>query len=96
MMGHEEVPFEVSPELFDHSKRSTLGLPSVAGAETFTIFAPNDDDPDATCSHLPFCPKFNHGVHIESFEGGLRATWQACPTGEDSADGAPTATTRGR
>ena len=86
-MKHEEPPFEVSPGLFDHSKRSTLGLPSVAGAETFTIFAPNDDDANETCAHLPFCPKFNHGVRIGAFEGGLRATWQACPTGEDSADG---------
>ena len=86
-MKDEEWPFEVSSGLFDHSKRSTLGLPPVAGAETFTIFAPNDDNANETCANLPFCPKFNHGVHIGSFEGGLRATWQACPTGEDSADG---------
>ena len=84
---HEEVPFRIRPDLFDHSNRITLGLPKVSSAETFTIFAPCDEKDDERCARLPFCPKFNHGVNITFIEGCLRATWQACPYGEDSADG---------
>jgi len=86
-MKYEKVPFEMAPGLFDHSKRSTLGLTRVQGAETFTIFAPNDNHADRTCMHLPFCPKYNHGVRIESFGGGLIAFWRARSAGENSPDG---------
>lgn len=83
---YEEVPFEMVPGLFDHSKRSTLGLPSVQDAETFTIFAPTDNKADCTCMHLPFCPRYNHGVRIHSFDGGLVAYWRARSVHEYSPD----------
>ena len=69
------VPFQVKQGLFDHSKPETLGLFPAPGAETFTIFRPQEKD-----------NKYNHGAVLMPFKGRLYAQWQSSSKDEDAPD----------
>ena len=69
-----QAPYAVAPGLFD-AGRPDLGLRPAPGAQTFTVFAPNDAD-----------QRFNNGVVLIPFRGRLHAMWQTSAKDEDSAD----------
>ena len=69
-----QAPYAVAPGLFD-AGRPDLGLRPAPGAQTFTVFAPNDAD-----------QRFNNGVVLIPFKGHLHAMWQTSARDEDSAD----------
>lgn len=69
-----ENPFTVA-DLFDHNKPETLGLRYAPDLETYTIFAPGDDD-----------NKYNHGVVLYPYKNMLYAQWQSSSIDEDAPD----------
>jgi hypothetical protein len=70
-----EVPYSVAPGVFDLAKPGDLGLKPVPGAETITIFKP-DETTD----------RFSNGAVLIPFKGRLYAQWQSSKTDEDSPD----------
>jgi hypothetical protein len=71
----ETTPFQVRPGLFDLLQPDTLGLSVAPGAETFTIFRPQEDT-----------DKYSHGVVLLPFKGHLYAQWQSSSKDEDAID----------
>jgi len=71
----QDAPFTVAPDLFDLSDTDTLGLPVLEGAETITIFDPEDGD-----------WAFNHGVVLMPFADRLYAMWQTSMKDEDATE----------
>ena len=70
----QNIPFKVNT-LFDLNQPETLGLPFANGAETFTIFSPQNED-----NH------YNHSVVLFPFKGMLYAMWQSSDVDEDAED----------
>lgn len=71
----EEAPIRVSGGLFEQSRPETLGLETLPGTETITVFRPGEGD-----------NTFNHGAVIAEFQGRLFVQWQTSQKDEDSAD----------
>lgn len=71
----EEAPFYVVENLFNQQNINTLDLEFVDGAETFTVFSP-DDNTD----------KYSNGAVMAAFKGTLYCMWQSSGRDEDSAD----------
>ncbi|KAK0332693.1 hypothetical protein LTR94_023862 [Friedmanniomyces endolithicus] len=69
-----QAPYEVASGLFDSSEPD-LGLKPVAGAETFTVYAPTQGK-----------DQFSNGVVLFPFKGRLYAQWQSSRRDEDSPD----------
>ena len=72
---NEQSPFYMKEGLFNFSQTKTLGLETVPGAETFTIFSPNERT-----------DKYNNGAVIIAFKGNLYAQWQTSDQDEDAPD----------
>lgn len=70
-----EIPFQVKSGLFDHSQPETLGLISVYGTETVTIFRAQENT-----------DKYSHGTVVLPFKGYLYAQWQSSALDEDASD----------
>jgi len=68
------APYSVAPGLFDVSKPD-LGLTPAPGAETFTVFRPEEGT-----------DHFSNGVSLIAFRGRLYAQWQSSPRDEDSPE----------
>ncbi|MCC6681494.1 MAG: exo-alpha-sialidase [Phycisphaeraceae bacterium] len=70
-----DSPIVIAPGLFDMEAGDTRGLPTVEGAETFTIYRAQDNT-----------YKFANHPQLIVFKGRFYATWQATPLDEDSDD----------
>ncbi|WOI53839.1 sialidase family protein [Parvularcula sp. LCG005] len=70
----ETPPFTVADDLYDQKQAETLGLGTVPGAETATIFRAT---PEAG---------YNHAAVLFPFKGKLYAMWQSSTQDEDAED----------
>lgn len=68
-------PFIMNTGLLDTTNKETLGLLSVPGSETITIYRPGESD-----------TKYNLGCVIFPFKGYLYAQWQTSLKDEDAPD----------
>lgn len=74
-MMADEIPFSVTDGLFDNTQKETMGLDYAPGAETFTVWAANDDS-----------PHYANGVVMTAFKGKLYCMWQTSAKDEDAED----------
>lgn len=71
----DEAPFRITEDLFDSSRKETMGLDFAPGAETFTVFASSDDT-----------DHYVNGVVMAAFKGNLYCMWQSSRQDEDAED----------
>ena len=71
----QDAPFSIAANLFDSSKKETMGLDYATGAETYTVFAAAEGT-----------DHYSNGVVLAAFKGALYCMWQSSQTDEDAAD----------
>ena len=72
----DNVPFTVADGMFNQDEQQTLGLAMVAGAETFTVYAPTASSTNKFCNGIVMC----------EFKGDLYCMWQSSAKDEDAED----------
>jgi hypothetical protein len=70
-----DPPFSVAPHLFDVSRPDDLGLKTVLGTKTFTVFKAGEGT-----------DHYVNGVVLIGFKGKLYAQWQSSAKDEDAPD----------
>ncbi|MBQ9357895.1 MAG: exo-alpha-sialidase [Prevotella sp.] len=68
-------PFTIAQGLFDASQKETMGLSYAPGAETFTVWAAQDQG-----NH------YANGVVLTAFKGNMYCMWQTSAKDEDADD----------
>ncbi len=74
-MGACAQPFDVAPDLFDNAQPGTLGLVTLEGTESVTVYRAKPEE-----------SQYNHGAVLFAHNGTLYAQWQSLARDEDAAD----------